>query len=406
MPEPNPYLPPADHPAAVIFESLGADLPLQRYAELRQHALIRGEPMGWVTARHDVASSVLRDPRFSSNPRHLCNFEDVKDFVQFGDAEDVILVMDPPDHTRLRRLVAPSFTPGALARLEPWIRRRADQLLDAVGGDTFDLVSCFAEPLPIGVIAELLGVDNDPRFSGWGRDLIAGTMDPGLADELVQARSGAANVELAAFLEDLIERRRHEPGDDVLAHLVRAEEAGDRLSTNELVVLCMTLLVAGFVTTVNLIGNAVLTLIGHPEETARLRHDPSLLATAVDEVLRFDGGVVATSRIATQDVQLGGCRIERGEPVNVLVAAANRDPAVFDDPDRFDVGRDNAARHLTFGGGIHHCLGAPLARLEARVALDVLLRRHRSIELAGEPIRRQFGFRGAETLPVRVVPDR
>ena len=135
--------------------------------------------MGWVTARHEVASSVLRDPCFSSNPRHLRNFEDVKDFVQFGDAEDVIVVMDPPDHTRLRRLVAPSFTPGVLARLEPWIRHRADELLDAAGDETFDLVACFAEPLPIGVIAELLGVDNDRRFSGWGRDLIAGNQDPG-----------------------------------------------------------------------------------------------------------------------------------------------------------------------------------------------------------------------------------
>ncbi len=164
----------------------------------------------------------------------------------------------------------------------------------------------------------------------------------------------------------------------------------------------MTLLVAGFVTTVNLIGNAVLTFIDHPEETARVRRDPVLLPSAVDEVLRYDGGVVATTRIASEAVELGGYRIERGEPVNLLVVAANRDPCVFDDPDRFDVGRHNAARHLTFGGGIHHCLGAPLARLEARVALDVLLRRCRSIELAGEPIRRRYGFRGVETLPVTV----
>ncbi|MEX1009478.1 MAG: cytochrome P450 [Acidimicrobiia bacterium] len=363
---------------------------------------MRSEPMGWLTARYDVASVVLRDPRFSSNPRHLPDFEAIKDVVQFGDAEDVILVMDPPDHTRLRRLVSPSFTPGALASLEPWIRRRAEGLLDAVRSDAFDLVECFAEPLPIAVIAELLGVDDDPRFPGWGRDLIAGNQDPGHADAVVQARAGTATIELTAFLEELIERRRRAPGDDVLTQLVRAEEETDRLSTNELMRLCMTLLVAGFVTTVNLIGNAVLTLIDHPAETARLRRDPSLFATVVDEFLRYDGGVVAMGRIATEDVELGGCRIERGENVLVLVAAANRDPSVFADPDRFDVGRENAGRHLTFGGGIHHCLGAPLARLEARVALDALLRRHGSVELAGEPVRRQYGFRGVETLPVRV----
>jgi cytochrome P450 len=346
---------------------------------------------------------VLRDPRFSSNPTHVRDYEKVKDRLAFTDTEHVILTMDPPDHTRLRRLASRAFTPGTVAALEPWVRARTVELLDALEGESsLDVVGRFAEPLPISVIAHMLGVDHDPRFARWGREMLVGTMPSFLTGDEDRAHADEATQRVSALLTDAVEARHRSPRDDVLGELVRAEEDGDRLSAEELIVLAVTLLVAGFVTTVNLIANGIALLAERPDVVATVRRDRAQVATAVEEILRLDGGTVAITRFATVDVELAGATIERGDPVTALVASANRDPAQFVDPDRFDPSRENAARHLAFGSGIHLCLGAPLARLEARVAFDELLARYGSIEVVGRGARSDAGLRGYSALEVRL----
>ena len=389
----------------VIVDAMGPELPLARFAELRTEPVTALGPHEWLVARHPECAAVLRDPRCSSNPVHVREYERVKDHLPFTEMEHVILTMDPPDHTRLRRLAARAFTPGTVSALEPWVRARTVELLDAIEERSdVDAIAHFAEPLPIAVIARLLGVDGDPRFARWGREMLAGSMPAFIVGDEGRAAAATATEHVAERLAAGIEERRRAPRDDVLGELVRAEEGGDRLSSEELVVLGVTLLVAGFVTTVNLIANGIALLAGRDDLVAVVRHDDRTVATAVEEMLRLDGGTVAITRFATVDLELGGRRIERGDPVTALVAAANRDPAVFDDPDRFDPTRENAARHLTFGSGIHLCLGAPLARLEARVAFDELLRRYDSIEIADAAERTSAGMRGYTCLPVRLRP--
>lgn len=387
----------------VIAESFGPVLPLARFAALRESPVTSLGPHEWMVARHRECAAVLRDPRLSTDPVHVRDYERVKDRLPFTDMEHVILTMDPPDHTRLRRLAARAFTPGTVAALERWIRATTVELLRALPcGSPVDAVAAFAEPLPISVIARMLGVDDDPRFAGWGRAMLLGSMPAFAVGDDAVARSQHATTQVAALLADAIADRRRSPRDDLLSVLVRAEDGGDRLSPDELQVLSVTLLVAGFVTTVNLIANGLAMLAGAPHLVDRLRREPSRISTAVEEMLRLDGGTVAVTRFATVDLEVGGVAIERGDPVTALVASANRDPDVFDDPDRFDPERTNAARHLTFGGGIHLCLGAPLARLEARVAFEELLARSESIELVGTPERSGPGLRGYATLPVRL----
>ncbi len=350
---------------------------------------------------------MLRDPRFSANPVHVRDYERVKDRLPFADTEHVLLTMDPPDHTRLRRLASRAFTPGTLAVLEPWIRTRTVELLDALDGPPeWDAVAELAEPLPISVIARMLGVETDPRFARWGREMLLGSMPAFLVSDDARKRAEGATIAVAALLADAIADRRHTPRRDLLSVLVGAEDDGDRLSGDELQVLAVTLLVAGFVTTVNLIANGIALLAEQPEVVEALRGQPASIPTAVEEMLRLDGGTVAITRFATVDLDLAGAPIERGDPVTALVASANRDPAVFAAPDRFDPARENAGRHLTFGSGIHLCLGAPLARLEARVAFEELLARYESIEVVGEGKRAHGGLRGWSELLVRFASPR
>jgi cytochrome P450 len=298
--------------------------------------------------------------------------------------------------------VQKAFTPRMVDQLRPRIVAIVNELVQRImdRGTTFDLIDDLAYPLPVVVIAELLGIPPEDRatFRDWSGDLAA-SLDPLLSDETL-LRADAARAGLHDYLRRIIAERRRAPRSDLISALVAVEERGDVLSEPELVVMCTLLLVAGHETTVNLIGNGMLALLHHPEELARLRSDPSLIGTAVEELLRFDSPVQLTARRVVEPVELGGKRIEPGEFVLSLLGAANRDPAQFDHPEQLDVTR-SPNPHLAFGRGIHFCLGAPLARLEGQIAIGALVQRFPNLRLGGEPVRRdQITLRGLASLPV------
>jgi cytochrome P450 len=380
--------------------------PYPLYADIRRRALVRSALGPWITADHGAAESILRDRRFSSSPSHQRGYRPPA--YPAGDpradlpAAD-LLTMDPPDHTRVRRLVSGAFTPKAIAGLESWIRETTGRLLaSADAGAGFDLIDTLAFPLPIAVICHLLGVPTEDQasFRAWGHAVTA-ALDP--QTSLAAAnQSREAELALTSYLQDLVAKRRADPDGSLLSALVAIEEDGDRLSSAELVSTALLLLVAGFETTVNLIGNGTVALLGEPEHWERLRADPALIPAAVEELLRYDSPVQVTSRTATEDVDLNGTAMAKGTPVMVAIGGANRDPAVFDQPDRLIIDRPNASRHLAFSLGIHHCLGPALARLEGRIAVEELTRRYPRLEMAGPPVRRPLlVLRGFETVPVR-----
>ncbi|MFD2493475.1 cytochrome P450 family protein [Amycolatopsis jiangsuensis] len=315
---------------------------------------------------------------------------------------DHMLNSDPPDHTRLRKLVNRAFTARTVARLRPRIEEITRELLDGMAGqEQADLMTAFALPLPITVICELLGVRPEDRgeFSGWSNTLLAGaTEDFGAIEQ--------AAVQMHGYLASLVEGKRAEPGEDMLSALVLATDEGDALTEQELVGMAFLLLVAGHETTVNLIGNATLALLRAPEQAAKLRADPELLPGAVEEFLRFDGPInLATMRYTTEDVPVGDSTIPAGEFVQVSLLAANRDEGRFPDPDDLDVTRPPGG-HLAFGHGIHYCVGAPLARLEAEIALGGLLNRFPDLTLAVPEdeldYRKSTLVHGLNALPVRL----
>ncbi|BFU44369.1 cytochrome P450 [Krasilnikovia sp. MM14-A1004] len=348
----------------------------------------------WVTVSHRVCSAVLRDRRFGVNATELT--------VPVPDDEfDMsFLDRDPPDHTRLRRLAQPAFSPRHMAGYRPRVEARVDELLDRAGDD-FDLVSAFAAPLPIAVITDLLGVpDADAdRFTRYGA--VIGSALEGIHSLRHAARLKAANDELRALFESLFALRRREPADDVISRIVAAE--GDQIQPAEMQPMCSLLLVAGFETTVNLIGNAVHALLAHPDQWADLCADPAgLAAAAIEETLRWDPPVQRTARCAHEDIELEGRTVARGKFVVTLLGAANRDPEAWRDPDRFDIHREQTVDHLAFSSGIHYCVGAPLARLEATIALQRLAERLPGLRRNG-PMRRRASsvVRGPLHLPVR-----
>jgi cytochrome P450 len=384
--------------------------PYPLYDSVRQRGLVRSRLGPWVTASHATASAILRDRRFSSSPAHQRGYAPPAyppGDPRAGLPDDDLLTLDPPDHTRLRRLVSGAFTPKAVADLEPFIRDTTARLIAAAGPAGFDLIEALAFPLPIAVICRLLGVparDQD-RFRAWGHD-VAATLEP-RTSRAAASQSRASEQALAAYLRDLAARRRAEPDGSLLSALITAEEEGDRLTPGELVAMALLLLVAGFETTVNLIGNGTVALLREPgrEQWRALRDDPALVPGAVEELLRYDSPVQLTSRTATEDTEVAGTMIRRGTPVIVAIGGANRDPEVFSEPGRLRVTRPDAARHLSFSLGIHHCLGGPLARLEGRVALEELTRALPGLELAAAPVRRPLlVLRGFEAVPVRSGP--
>jgi pimeloyl-[acyl-carrier protein] synthase len=378
--------------------------PYPTYHRLRAEDPVHRSPLGfWILTRYDDVVAVLRDPRFAK--------EAIAAFVaaRFGKPVPAIglsmLDRDPPDHTRLRGLVNKAFTPRVVEALRPRIQQIVDELLQRlVGAGAMDLIEDFAYPLPVTVICEMLGVPvaDHERFKGWGLDIARG-LDAILLppDSEVARRSLASRHALADYFRELIAKRRSAPRGDLLSALIAAEEAGDKLSEDELLATCILLLVAGHETTVNLIGNGTLALLRHPDQLRRLREDPGLIASAVEELLRYDGPVQRTARIPSEDVTIRGKTLAKGELVMPFIGAADRDPAQFPDPDRLDITRvDN--RHIAFGWGIHFCLGAPLARVEGQIAITTLVQRFPKLALATHTpeYRESLTLRGLKTLPV------
>lgn len=312
-----------------------------------------------------------------------------------------MLVLDPPDHTRLRNLVNKAFTPRTVERLRPRVEAIAAEILDHIdSADGFDLVRDFAYPLPVIVIAEMLGVPAADRaaFQQWSAVLVRG-LDPLVSEEEQEVVFDARDA-LLDYLRGVLMQRRREPQDDMLTSLIAAEENGDIFSEGELLAMCNLLLVAGHETTVNLLGNGALALLENPDQLDRLRRDPELIGTAVDELLRYTSPVQWTGRVAAAEIELGGRTIQPPQSVIGILGAANRDPEVFIDPDRLDLGR-HPNPHVAFGRGIHFCLGAPLAHLEAEVAMPMLLERFPRLRMAGEPEQRPtWVLRGLRRLPV------
>jgi pimeloyl-[acyl-carrier protein] synthase len=378
--------------------------PYPTYHRLRAEDPVHRSPLGfWVLTRYDDVVAALRDPRLGK-----AGIEAMV-AARYGSAAPVtglsMLVRDPPDHTRLRGLVNTAFTPRVVDRLRPHIQQIVDDLLARVeGAHGMDLIADFAYPLPVIVICEMLGVPVEDRedFKAWGlaiaRSLDAILLPP---DSDVAQRGASARRALGQYFRGLIAERRGAPRDDLLSSLIAAEAAGDKLSEDELLATCILLLIAGHETTVNLIGNGTLALLRHPAELRRLRDDPSLIQSAVEELLRYDGPVQRSTRILHEDVSFQGTTIPKGDMVLTFIGAADRDPAQFPEPDRLDLARrDN--RHIAFGWGIHFCLGAPLARLEGQIAIGTLVRRLPRLALATDrpEFRESVTLRGLQSLPV------
>ena len=394
--------------SGVAFNPLSTETaqdPYPTYAALREKDPVHRSRLmnAWMFSRHADIDVILRDhQRFANDPRkgklsrrQRANLPAEEEFS--------ILFLDPPDHKRLRALVNKAFTPKAVNALEPHIRALLGALLDDIDDPAgFDLMDAVARPLPVIVIAEMLGVPPEDRaqFKIWS-DQRARVLEP-MIDARERAASNAASKALDAYFGPIIKERRAAPQDDIVSALAQAEEEGDRLTEREMLNMLRLLLIAGNETTTNLIGNGVLALLRHPDQLQRLRDDPSLIPSAVDELLRFDSPVQTDFRRVLEDCELNGFPLRRRDNIVVLLGAANRDPDVFENPDELDVGRGDRS-HLSFGRGIHHCLGAPLARLEGRIVLEMLLERFSQISLLdGQPrFRNSIVLRGLESLPVR-----
>ncbi len=384
--------------------------PQALYAQMRRedpiHAAI-GPMTGrrfWFFTRYDDCVAVLKDARFGKElHKHLTPEQLVGQPVnsdEFAVINRHLLDLDPPDHTRLRGLVHKAFTPRMIENLRGRIQEIADNLLDAVTGEhEIDLLETYGFPLPITVIAELLGVpasDRD-RFRAWTKALLFG---------LDEEQARVSVLEFAMYMHAMIEERQKNPQDDLISSLVAVEETGDMLSREELLSMIFLLLVAGHETTVNLIGNGMLALMQHPDQILLLRENPSLIRSAIEEMLRYNGPVeTPTLRFAFEEVHMEDKIIMPGDVIMPSLLGANRDPAHFPDPDRFDIRRD-PNKHIAFGNGIHYCLGAPLARLEGEIAIQTLLRRLPSIELNTAVENLEWNdnllLHGMKGLPVRV----
>lgn len=406
---PHPPVGPLD-----FFQPAHRANPYPAFAALRELGPVPLPGVGVVVGDHATCSALLRDNRMSAERRRARLYAAAIEAGLVPDperdlAEAPFLFRDPPVHTRLRSLVAKAFTRRVVADLEPQIEQITHRLLDAARdhGGVLEIVDEFAYPLPVAVICALLGVpaSDHETFAGWSK-LLASSLDPQLGTPDMQRMHLAqmAGEEFRGYFRALSADRRRDPRDDLLSGLVHAESDGSRLTETELLSTCILLLVAGHETTVSLIANALHALLVHPEQWAALVTEPTLAEAAADETLRYDPPVQLTGRIATEVIEVGSVRLEDGELAMTVIAAAGRDPTVFPDPDTFDIQRapdGGALRHLAFSAGIHFCLGAPLARLEATVALRVLATRLHDPVFAQPPVYKDnLVLRGLAALPV------
>jgi len=387
--------------------------PYPRYTGLRANAPVHRSGFGfWALTRYDDCQQVLRHPGVGKDFTQAASALGLSEAqraeqAQFRENRSNMLVADPPDHTRLRRLAAQAFTPRTVETLRPGVVAMVDGLIDAFGDSDggVDIMEALAFPLPVTVIGEMLGVPAEDRAQL--RPLvrtITAVLELVVTPEALSAAT-AANATLVDYFAELVAERRARPQDDLLTRLIQAEDEGDQLSEWELISTSILLFAAGFETTTNLIGNAVLALLHGPDQLDRLRADRSLFRPAVEEMLRYDSPVQIAVRQVYEDLDVGGEHIQAGSTVLALLGAANRDPARFSDPDRLDVGRSEGSP-ISFGSGIHFCLGAALARMEGQVVLDRLLHRFRTMELVGgDPVHRDsLTLRGLVALPVRFTP--
>jgi len=385
--------------------------PYPFYARLRAEApvwrtTLPDKRVAWLVTRYEDVARVLKDETFAKDklnamdPQQLTKTPWVPGFLK--PLERNMLDLDDPDHARLRALVSKAFTPRLIERLRGRIEAFCEDLVDTMERKgRVELVSDYALPIPATVIAELLGVPAEDRrkFHRWSSRLVS------VSSGRDMLRALPAALAFTRYLRKLINQRRDDPRDDLITALVRAEEAGDKLSEDELLAMAFLLLVAGHETTVNLIASGTLALLEHPDQAEALRRDPSLTKTAIEELLRYTSPVeLATERYARKDVEIAGETIPRGELVLAVIGSANRDERHFENPDALDITRDSN-RHLAFGrGGVHHCLGAPLARMEGQIAIGALLQRLPHARLATPPEtlrwRRGLFLRGLERLPI------
>ncbi|WP_375769172.1 cytochrome P450 [Archangium gephyra] len=386
----------------------------------RQAHAAAGQERFFVT-RYDESVSALLDDRVSSDFRSMLTPQQRELMAkampeEFKPIAYSLLMLDPPDHTRLRKLVQPNFTARAMEALKPRVQRLVDELLDkaeqaaAARGETaserrMDFIEDFAYPLPIRVISDMLGIpaEDQARVHEWAERLMQAESQAAMQDQKLRA----GMREFGSYLEGLFERKRREPTEDMISQMVHAQEDGDRLSHQELLSMVFILFFAGHVTTVNLIGNGVVALLSHPEQHARMLADPAGMAKGmVEETLRYWGPVdyLSTPRIIKEDLELGGTHVPKGAKLSVGLASANRDPQRFANPDAYDISRPDAHRNIAFGKGIHVCIGAPLARLEAQIAFETLFQRFPKLRLAvpAEELRWGTGvaMRGFNRIPV------
>lgn len=400
----------------LLFNPFDADFradPYPFYDRLRETEPVHVSPFGFtVLSRYDDVARTLRGAEFARDVEaHVAERPDdprrerrerLRRRREEGTAAKTILNLDPPDHTRLRRLVSLAFTPTAIERLRPRVQQLVDEALDrAADRGSIELVEDLAFPVPFQVISDLLDLPTDriADVREWSQALTA-SLEPTANDATLDA-SELAGAAMGTYLSEVIAERRLRPGDDLLSALIAAEEAGDRMSEAELRSFLVLLYVAGHETTVNLIGNGMLALLRHPDEMRRWAADPSLDANAVDELLRYDGPVQQTVRVPTVDVRYGDVEVAKGTMVMTVLGAANHDPAMFDEPHRLRLDRQGANRHLAFAAGVHYCLGASLAKLEAGVALTTLIRRFPDVALDGDVSwRDRLTIRGVDRLPL------
>src|SRR5215470_10490112 len=407
----NDMTPPAAGGAPLEFNPLDPDFiadPYPFYRRLRETAPVFKTPHGfWLITRYEDVAFILRDKRFGKdfvgNMKRRYGGSDGMNEPAIASLAHTMLVLDPPDHTRLRGLVNKAFTARRVADMRPRIRKIVDEQLDrVVDKGEMDVMRDLAHRLPVIVICDMLGIPEDHRAPFLAGSNVNGRIlepVPMSREELDQAN---LNTQMAgAYFRQLCDLRRREPQDDLTTELVRAEEAGDKLTAEELEANIGLLFGAGHETTTNLIGNGLLALHRQPDQWERLKADPTLVPNAVEELLRYDSSVQLTGRVTNAEVEISGITLEPNESIIILLGSANRDPAQYSEPDRLDIARPNV-RPLSFGGGIHHCLGAQLARLEAELVFTALIERVPSLELPEKDApawRPSFTLRGLSRLP-------